>query len=125
MKHLLAKTGHLLANSHFGGGRAIVVFIEITNSYKENLPIGKPLGEDRGLVALMGIRIFINSDPIKKKAVRYPSSFFLYSVNFSTTTSINAATPAIAKIIINGSNPSGHSKYPIYKKAEHHTPVHQ
>ena len=34
--------------------------------HKENLPIGKPLGEDRGLVALMGIRIFINSDPIKK-----------------------------------------------------------
>ena len=33
---------------------------------KENLPIGKPLGEDRGLVALMGIRIFINSDPKKK-----------------------------------------------------------
>ena len=33
---------------------------------KENLPIGKPLGVDRGLVALMGIRIFINSDPMKK-----------------------------------------------------------
>ena len=26
--------------------------------HKENWSIGKPLGEDRGLVALMGIRIF-------------------------------------------------------------------
>ena len=34
--------------------------------YKENLLSGKPLGEYRDLVTLMGIRIFINSDPIKK-----------------------------------------------------------
>ena len=33
---------------------------------KVNLLTGKPLGEDRDLVALMGIRIFKNSDPIKK-----------------------------------------------------------
>ena len=37
---------------------------------KENLSIGKPLGEDRGLVALMGIRIFINFDPIRKTLMR-------------------------------------------------------
>ena len=33
---------------------------------KENSAIAEPLGDDRGLVALMGIRIFKNSDPIKK-----------------------------------------------------------
>ena len=48
----------------------IFVIVEIHFS-KENLPIGKPLGEDRGLVALMGIRIFINSDPRKKGSSQF------------------------------------------------------
>lgn len=34
-------------------------------NFKENLPNGKSLGEDRDLVGFMGIRIFINFDPIK------------------------------------------------------------
>lgn len=70
---------------------------------KENSPIRKPSGEGGGFVTLIGIRTFINSDPLKKAGVLLPvmlisASYLLVFIFIKATAFIHPALAIVVEV---------------------------